>query len=176
MKSLKKLLFLRKTVPFAVLRRKRKNFEKIENNACIFRSYVVSYQSRQESGKQNIRVWRSLVSRLNGVQEASSSNLDTRTKSSGFLSKMVENRNFFLYQKLQSLPKKFCYCLSIAYVTLPQSCGVSEFFLIHLYFLLLIYVNMDIAHPIRRLATFAILEINSALVGFPFSDLIVFPK
>ena len=29
--------------------------------------------------KQNIRVWRSLVSRLNGVQEASSSNLDTRT-------------------------------------------------------------------------------------------------
>ena len=26
-----------------------------------------------------IRVWRSLVSRLNGVQEASSSNLDTRT-------------------------------------------------------------------------------------------------
>ena len=27
----------------------------------------------------NIRVWRSLVSRLNGVQEASSSNLDTRT-------------------------------------------------------------------------------------------------
>ena len=29
--------------------------------------------------QQNIRVWRSLVSRLNGVQEASSSNLDTRT-------------------------------------------------------------------------------------------------
>ena len=28
---------------------------------------------------RNIRVWRSLVSRLNGVQEASSSNLDTRT-------------------------------------------------------------------------------------------------
>ena len=28
---------------------------------------------------KNIRVWRSLVSRLNGVQEASSSNLDTRT-------------------------------------------------------------------------------------------------
>ena len=32
--------------------------------------------------KQNIRVWRSLVSRLNGVQEASSSNLDTRTMKS----------------------------------------------------------------------------------------------
>ena len=29
--------------------------------------------------QRNIRVWRSLVSRLNGVQEASSSNLDTRT-------------------------------------------------------------------------------------------------
>ena len=28
----------------------------------------------------NIRVWRSLVSRLNGVQEAPSSNLGTRTK------------------------------------------------------------------------------------------------
>ena len=57
----------------------RKNPKKIEKNACIFRSYVVSYRSRQESGKQNNRVWRSLVSRLNGVQEASSSNLDTRT-------------------------------------------------------------------------------------------------
>ena len=32
--------------------------------------------------QENIRVWRSLVSRLNGVQEASSSNLDTRTKKS----------------------------------------------------------------------------------------------
>ena len=30
--------------------------------------------------QQNIRVWRSLVSRLNGVQEALSSNLNTRTK------------------------------------------------------------------------------------------------
>ena len=38
---------------------------------------VITYHSRL-SGK--IRVWRSLVSRLNGVQEASSSNLDTRTK------------------------------------------------------------------------------------------------
>ena len=37
-------------------------------------------QALRDSAKQNIRVWRSLVSRLNGVQEASSSNLDTRTK------------------------------------------------------------------------------------------------
>ena len=56
-----------------------KNFKKSKNNACIFESYVVLYRSRRESGKQNIRVWRSLLSRLNGVQEASSSNLDTRT-------------------------------------------------------------------------------------------------
>ena len=34
--------------------------------------------------REHIRVWRSLVSRLNGVQEASSSNLDTRTKNRGF--------------------------------------------------------------------------------------------
>ena len=40
---------------------------------------MILYRSRQESGKRNNRVWRSLVSRLNGVQEASSSNLDTRT-------------------------------------------------------------------------------------------------
>ena len=39
---------------------------------------MLSYRSRQ--GADDIRVWRSLVSRLNGVQEASSSNLDTRTK------------------------------------------------------------------------------------------------
>ena len=61
---------------------KEKIFRKNEKNACIFVPAVVSYRSRQESGKQNIRVWRSLVSRLNGVQEASSSNLDTRTMKS----------------------------------------------------------------------------------------------
>ena len=63
----------------ASFRRKKKFFGKIENNACILFVLVVLYRSRRESGKQNIRVWRSLVSRLNGVQEASSSNLDTRT-------------------------------------------------------------------------------------------------
>ena len=43
---------------------------------------MLIYRSRRETGenKKKIRVWRSLVSRLNGVQEASSSNLDTRTK------------------------------------------------------------------------------------------------
>ena len=41
----------------------------------------------------NIRVWRSLVSRLNGVQEASSSNLDTRTKGSAFRD---ESASFFV--------------------------------------------------------------------------------
>ena len=52
--------------------------EKQEKNTCIFWEDVLSYRSRQ--GDDGIRVWRSLVSRLNGVQEASSSNLDTRTK------------------------------------------------------------------------------------------------
>ena len=64
---------------FASFRRKKKFFKKTENNACILFVLVVLYRSRRENGKQNIRVWRSLVSRLNGVQEASSSNLDTRT-------------------------------------------------------------------------------------------------
>ena len=40
--------------------------------------FVCAIISQSLGGK--IRVWRSLVSRLNGVQEASSSNLDTRTK------------------------------------------------------------------------------------------------
>ena len=41
---------------------------------------IISKLIRFEQQKLHIRVWRSLVSRLNGVQEASSSNLDTRTK------------------------------------------------------------------------------------------------
>ena len=40
---------------------------------------IITKLSDTDSDKENIRVWRSLVSRLNGVQEASSSNLDTRT-------------------------------------------------------------------------------------------------
>lgn len=51
--------------------------------ACNFGDPVVlctSRQARDDKEKQNIRVWRSLVSRLNGVQEALSSNLNTRTK------------------------------------------------------------------------------------------------
>ena len=40
---------------------------------------MIVYRSGRET-QAFIRVWRSLVSRLNGVQEASSSNLDTRTK------------------------------------------------------------------------------------------------
>ena len=54
--------------------------------------YVLSYSGAKEA-KQNIRVWRSLVSRLNGVQEASSSNLDTRTKRSVFRN---EGTSFFV--------------------------------------------------------------------------------
>ena len=56
-----------------------KIFQKKQNKACIFRQGVLIYPSVHVT-QWNIRVWRSLVSRLNGVQEASSSNLDTRTK------------------------------------------------------------------------------------------------
>ena len=54
-------------------------FENFRKNTCIFEIDVLIYAGRV-SDEVNIRVWRSLVSRLNGVQEASSSNLDTRTK------------------------------------------------------------------------------------------------
>ena len=78
---------------FGLISEKEKIFKKTENNACILFVLVVLYRSRRESGKQNIRVWRSLVSRLNGVQEASSSNLDTRTKGSAFRD---ESASFFI--------------------------------------------------------------------------------
>jgi hypothetical protein len=42
----------------------------------------------------NVRVWRSLVSRLNGVQEALSSNLNTRTKKKRLVS--YEINRFFI--------------------------------------------------------------------------------
>ncbi len=57
--------------------------KKFQNNACIFCKDVLIYSGA--NAQVNIRVWRSLVSRLNGVQEASSSNLDTRTKKDRFL-------------------------------------------------------------------------------------------
>ena len=53
-------------------------FQKNQNNACFFRHGVLIYCGGRKT-QAYIRVWRSLVSRLNGVQEASSSNLDTRT-------------------------------------------------------------------------------------------------
>ncbi len=42
---------------------------------CIMWYYIQAVERQQ-----NIRVWRSLVSRLNGVQEAAGSNPVTRTK------------------------------------------------------------------------------------------------
>ena len=57
--------------------RKRKN-KKFENTSCIsFRTVIIYLLSLRGATKQKIRVWRSLVSRLNGVQEALSSNLNT---------------------------------------------------------------------------------------------------
>ena len=53
---------------------------KIEKKTCIFEGIVVIYISRAgEACAANVRVWRSLVSRLNGVQEAAGSNPVTRT-------------------------------------------------------------------------------------------------
>ena len=77
---------------------KEKISKKSKKKTCIFPEYMLVYVSRRVT-QVHIRVWRSLVSRLNGVQEASSSNLDTRTKSSDFSSEMVENRNFFDFKK-----------------------------------------------------------------------------
>ena len=62
------------------------------------------------SGSQKIaafRVWRSLVSRLNGVQEAPSSNLGTRTKNSGFYLKCGRNRNFLYAEIWNNFIKSF---------------------------------------------------------------------
>ena len=67
---------------------------------------MLIYRSRRETGenKKKIRVWRSLVSRLNGVQEASSSNLDTRTKTEDrkifglFLFEWFYIPNFFIHR------------------------------------------------------------------------------
>ena len=50
---------------------------------------------------RRIRVWRSLVSRLNGVQEASSSNLDTRTKKSRTAFAVLDF--FFLYVEIRTV-------------------------------------------------------------------------
>ena len=64
--------------------RLERNFEKNEKKRkkhlhSAFDCAIIN-KSPGDSGKQmEIRVWRSLVSRLNGVQEALSSNLNTRT-------------------------------------------------------------------------------------------------
>ena len=70
------------------LRIQKNFFQKNKKSTCFFGKGVLIYQSRREV-RQKIRVWRSLVSRLNGVQEASSSNLDTRTKNGQFLRKLA---------------------------------------------------------------------------------------
>ena len=56
-----------------------KEMRKNEKYLLHFPSHCGSISSVAER-RARFRVWRSLVSRLNGVQEASSSNLDTRTK------------------------------------------------------------------------------------------------
>ena len=65
--------------------------------------------------KRLIRVWRSLVSRLNGVQEALSSNLSTRTKTKG---NCFRSCLLFLLSAPKCQPpcgpvRWFCLCMSI---------------------------------------------------------------
>ena len=52
--------------------------KKYEENTCFGVPSMLIYMSRLK--QDDIRVWRSLVSRLNGVQEAAGSNPVTRTK------------------------------------------------------------------------------------------------
>ena len=59
---------------------------------------MIVYRSGHET-QAFIRVWRSLVSRLNGVQEASSSNLDTRTKKA---ETVITVSAFFLYVEIRT--------------------------------------------------------------------------
>ena len=72
-------------------KRPARNLKKTKNRACKPAKTVVFLVGCLR--KLHIRVWRSLVSRLNGVQEASSSNLDTRTKGSAFRD---ESASFFI--------------------------------------------------------------------------------
>ena len=72
-------------------KRPARNLKKTKNRACKPAKTVVFLVGCLR--KLHIRVWRSLVSRLNGVQEASSSNLDTRTKGSAFSD---ESASFFI--------------------------------------------------------------------------------
>ena len=56
----------------------KKFCKKYEENTCFGVPSMLIYMSRLK--QDDIRVWRSLVSRLNGVQEAAGSNPVTRTK------------------------------------------------------------------------------------------------
>ena len=65
------------------MEKKIKNFLKILKKVLAFFQevcYYIGAEKNSEKNNKDFRVWRSLVSRLNGVQEAASSNLVTRTK------------------------------------------------------------------------------------------------
>ena len=61
-----------------------KKFFKILKKILAFHKKLCYYIGAEKNSDIKIRVWRSLVSRLNGVQEALSSNLSTRTISQVF--------------------------------------------------------------------------------------------
>ena len=58
----------------------KKFFKKTQIPSCIFLSRMLVYLRSIDRAKLNIRVWRSLVSRLTGGQEAAGSSPVTRTK------------------------------------------------------------------------------------------------
>ena len=57
----------------------KKFFKKTQIPSCIFLSRMLVYLRSIDRAKLNIRVWRSLVSRLTGGQEAAGSSPVTRT-------------------------------------------------------------------------------------------------
>ena len=57
-----------------------RNFFEKPRKKCLTISGVRANISKSSRARHNIRVWRSLVSRLNGVQEAAGSNPVTRTR------------------------------------------------------------------------------------------------
>ena len=102
-------------------KRPARNLKKTKNRACKPAKTVVFLVGCLR--KLHIRVWRSLVSRLNGVQEASSSNLDTRTKGSAFrdesASFFIPDLAFLLFFDIISLQDK-------SEFEIPQIIGIRQ--------------------------------------------------
>ena len=99
-------------------KRPARNLKKTKNRACKPAKTVVFLVGCLR--KLHIRVWRSLVSRLNGVQEASSSNLDTRTMQSVLIGSEYPVMDTLLFYFLKS-----SYCK--AFRGVAECCAFSCF-------------------------------------------------